>query len=184
MKILMKMLRTIYNKINSASLLFMLVNTLLLTSLPVNANAHLTQHLKMVGQGEMSWLFIDLYQASLYSPTGEYKQTHYPQALNILYQKNIDKDHLITATEKEWQKLGLNEALYGNWLAQLNNIWPDINKGDELLFLVEDNGSGYFYHNKKLLGSVNNQQFSEAFLSIWLSQNSSEPTLRKQLLGI
>ncbi|GLS91926.1 hypothetical protein GCM10007916_29960 [Psychromonas marina] len=137
----------------------------------------------MVGQGEMSWLFIDLYQASLYSPTGDYKQAQYPQALNIIYQKDIDKDHLISATEKEWQKLAFNNTQYNGWLNQLDNLWPDIKKGDQLLFMVEDDGSGYFYHNNKLLGGVDNQQFAEAFLSIWLSKNTSEPKLRQQLLG-
>ncbi|PKF63346.1 hypothetical protein CW745_00375 [Psychromonas sp. psych-6C06] len=147
------------------------------------ASNHLTDHLKMVGQGEMSWLFIDLYQASLYSPSGKYNEKQYPQALHIVYQKNIDKQHLISATEKEWQKLGLNPQQAPYWLDALGQLWPDIKKGDELLFMVEEDGSGYFYHNQKLLGAINSEQFSHAFLSIWLSQNTSEPQLRQQLIG-
>lgn len=149
----------------------------------VYASSHLTQHLKMVGKGEMSWLFIDLYQATLYSSTGQYKHNHYPQALNIVYKKDISKEHLISATQKEWQNLSLDDTYHTTWLAQLNEMWPNIKKGDHLLFMVESDGSGYFYHNNQLLGAVNKALFSDAFLSIWLSKNASQPKLRKQLLG-
>jgi hypothetical protein len=180
MKILIKTFRLICVKTTTH---FILLVSLLLAADIALASNHLTQNLKMVGQGKMSWFFIDLYHAELYSPNGQYKHKNYPQALNITYQKDIDKDHLVSATEKEWQKLAIDNEQQPIWLSQLNAIWPDIRKGDQLLFMVENDGSGYFYHNNQLLGAVNNPHFSEAFLSIWLSQNSSQPTLRKQLLG-
>jgi len=180
MKILIKKLRLICVKTTRYFILFV---SLLMTANIAFASSHLTQHLKMVGQGQMSWLFIDLYHAELYSPNGQYKNKNYPQALNIIYQKDINKKHLVSATEKEWQKLAIDAAQQPIWLSQLNEIWPDIKKGDQLLFMVENDGSGYFYHNNQLLGTVNNPHFSEAFLSIWLSQKSSQPMLRKQLLG-
>lgn len=161
---------------------------LLLTTLLININLASasnaqTESLKMVGEGEMSWLFIDLYKAALYSQNGDYKEHTYPQALNITYQKDIGKKHLISATEKEWNKLSINNKQSPYWLASLNKLWPDIKKGDNLLFMVEANGQGFFYHNDHLLGGINSRQFSDAFLAIWLSKNTSEPSLRKQLVG-
>ena len=100
----------------------------------------LTEHLKVVGQGEMSWLFIDLYQATLYSASGQYEANSYPQALKITYQKDIDKDHLISATGKEWRNLALNNEKHPQWLEKLNQIWTDIKKNDQLLFMIEKNG--------------------------------------------
>ena len=148
-----------------------------------NASSERIQQLKMVGQGEMSWLFIDLYQASFYSQTGKYQEWVYPQALKIVYQRDIEKDDLVSATEKEWQKLSLDGREYQQWLKALTQLWPDIKKGDALVFMVEADGRGFFYHNNQLLGGINNNDFSGAFLSIWLSKNSSEPALRKQLIG-
>lgn len=179
MKTLTKQLKGIVER----NKLLPLAITLLISITPASASTQLTQNLKMVGQGEMSWLFIDLYEASLYSENGQYEQRAYPQALNIVYQKDITKSHLISATEKEWKKLSLNEQQYPYWLAALDQLWPDIKKGDELLFMVENDGRGFFYHNDQLLGGINSRQFSDAFLSIWLSKNTSEPALRKQLLG-
>lgn len=143
----------------------------------------LTDHLKVVGQGHMSWLFIDLYQATLYSATGTHQTKLFPQALNINYKKDIKAAHLISATQKEWSKLSIYSPVHEKWLTQLTGLWPNIKKGDQLLFLVESNGLGYFYHNNQLLGGIKSQQFSEDFLAIWLSQKSSEPKLRAKLLG-
>lgn len=175
--------------------MLLLTVSLLLTVNVANAGNELTQQLKIVGKGEMSWLFIDLYQASLYSPTGEYQQRVYPQALKIVYQQDIDRDDLVNATEKEWQKLSqkqfqkqsqkqaLDASQYQDWLVALRQLWPDIKEGEDLLFIVEADGRGVFYHNDQLLGGINSNEFSEAFLSIWLSKNTSEPGLRRQLIG-
>ena len=138
--------------------------------------------LQLIGQGSMSWFFIDLYDAELYSKTGQYQLDQFPQALNITYQKNITKQDLLSATEKQWQQLGVNEQQALQWLSTLNTLWPNIKKGDQLLFRVEMNGDGYFYHNQQPLGGIKDKQFSSAFLSIWLSPNTSEPALRKQLI--
>lgn len=156
---------------------------LLLTVNVASAANSLTDSLKRVGKGEMSWLFIDLYHATFYSKTGEYQEQVYPQALKIVYQRDIDKDDLVSATEKEWQKLSLDAKQYQQWLPALRLLWPDIKKGDNLLFRVEADGRGLFYHNNQLLGGINGNQFPAAFLSIWLSENSSEPRLRRQLIG-
>lgn len=175
----MKILKEILDK----NKLLPLAISFLISITPASASNQLTQQLKMVGQGDMSWLFIDIYEASLYSKNGQYTKKSYPQALDIVYQKDIDKDHLISATEKEWEKLSLEYKEYTYWLAALQEIWPDIKKGDHLLFMVESDGRGFFYHNEQLLGGINSNQFSEAFLGIWLSKNTSEPSLRKQLIG-
>lgn len=175
----MKILKEILDK----NKLLPLAVSLLISMTPASASNELTQHLQMVGQGEMSWLFIDLYEASLYSENGLYEQQQYPQALKITYQKDVDKSHLLNATQKEWEKLSVDNKQYSYWIAALQEIWPDIKKGDDLLFMVESDGRGFFYHNEQLLGGINSHQFSQAFLDIWLSKNTSEPSLRQQLLG-
>lgn len=176
----MRIVATIRNKF--APLL--LVINLFVNPTFASASTQLTEHLKMVGQGELSWFFIDIFEASLYSQSGLYDQKSYPHALNIVYQKDISKQRLLRETEKEWKKLASNNKQHSVWLANLDLLWNDIKKGDQLLFMVEGNGAGSFYHNKQLLGSINNKQFSDAFLSIWLSNNTSQPKLRRQLLGL
>ncbi|MEH6452007.1 MAG: chalcone isomerase family protein [Psychromonas sp.] len=139
--------------------------------------------LRLVGQGGMSWMFMDIYQASLYSQDGTYQHSNYPQALTINYKKNISKSQLIKATKEQWKKLSVDNKRYQPWINDLNRLWPDIAKGDKLTLFIEQGGNGYFYHNGQLIGSVDSPDFAPAFLSIWLSEKTSQPRLRKKLIG-
>ena len=154
---------------------------MLIISFPVSAGS--MHNLQYVGQGKMSWLFIDIYKASLFSEDGKYQPRQYPQALTIRYQRNISKKELLKATRQEWQKLSVDENLYREWLHKLSKLWPEIKEGDSLTFLVSSNGHGDFYHNDNWLGRIDNPEFSDAFLSIWLSEHTSEPGLRRKLIG-
>lgn len=142
-----------------------------------------TDTLKKSGQGKMSWLFIDIYQASLFSLDGKYQPEQFPQALTIHYQRDISKKALLKATQQQWQHLAVEPDLYQDWLQQLSVLWPEIKDGDHLTFLVSKDGSGDFYHNDNWIGRIENRALSNAFLSIWLSKKTSEPRLRKKLIG-
>ncbi|MCE0557712.1 chalcone isomerase family protein [Motilimonas sp. E26] len=141
------------------------------------------QGLQKVGSGQMEWLFFSLYDASLYSETGTYQSNRFPMALQIKYHKQIDKKHLIEATQEQWQHLGIDEKAQKSWLLELDNIWPDVNGGDVLTFVVQADASNMFYFNNKPIGKVQDGEFSTAFLAIWLSENTSRPELRQQLIG-
>ena len=58
------------------------------------------------------------------------------------------------------------------WLMILENIWPDVNKGDQLIFVTSPNGTSTFYNKQKSLGTIDDAKFGSAFLAIWLDENS------------
>ncbi|MFT6926111.1 MAG: hypothetical protein ACJAZP_001712 [Psychromonas sp.] len=144
---------------------------------------NLMAQLKTVGKGELSWLFMDIYQVSLHSADGRYVHQKYPQALEIRYQRAFKKEWLIKSTGEEWQKMNVDSQLYKPWLSEFVSLWPDVSSGDTITFLVAKNGQGAFYHNNRLLGNIKNPDLSSAFLDIWLSKKTSEPDLRRQLIG-
>ena len=137
--------------------------------------------LRSVGQGQMKWMLFDLYQAHFYSANGRYQEGQYPQALTLRYQKKISRDALIEATLGEWQRL--NIAVAPTWVSQLTRIWPSVNKGDELAIRVAASGVSTFYFNQKPIGEITDPAFGPAFLAIWLSPNSRNPSLTRQLKG-
>jgi hypothetical protein len=47
-----------------------------------------------------------------------------------------------------------------------------------------NNNKSFFYYNNELIGEIGQQEFSQLFLDIWLSENTSEPDLRRELLGV
>jgi len=135
-----------------------------------------------VGEPRLSVLFWDVYDATLYSPSGEYEKSE-RQALNLNYLRDIDADDLIETTEEEWQKLKLDSSEHEGWLTKLKDIWPNIKKGDCLLLVESDNGYAEFYQGEELLGTVESQEFTDQFLAIWLSPESRFEDERNELVG-
>lgn len=151
----------------------------------INSYASPLSELKRVGEGEMNYLFWTLYRAELFASDIPFDATEMkPKALRIEYYKEIDKQALIDATGEQWQQLGYEGVEIKQWLVPLTKIWPDVAPGDVLILLVTQTGVSHFYFDDQLIGVIDDPRFGDAFLSIWLSENTSEPRLRKQLLGL
>ena len=64
-------------------------------------------NIKLVGQGQFSYLFWDLYQAQLYTADGQWSnyQQSAPLVLKLTYQRDISKADFIEATVDQWKHL-------------------------------------------------------------------------------
>jgi len=144
-------------------------------------------NLKLVGKGQFSYLFWDLYQAELYTTDGlwsNYQQSS-PVVLKLTYQRDISKEDFIEATVDQWKHLqGKVSSQHQAWAKQLEQLWTDVKTGDQLSCVLMADGTVQFYFNDKLLGEVTDPAFGPAFLDIWLSEKTSAPKLRKKLLKI
>lgn len=170
--------------------------------------------LNKLGEGNMQYLFWDLYHAELFrtpqnnqsssnqssnnqsssdqslqSQSLKNKPSHLNSsynatALRLTYLKSVSKNDLLKATQDQWQHLGFPPTQTSTWLDELSTIWPDVKSGDQLTLFITPQGTSQFYLANHLIGTIDDPHFGEAFLDIWLSKNTSEPKLRKQLLGI
>jgi hypothetical protein len=138
-----------------------------------------------VGETTFSILFWDLYKSKLQTTSGKYPIECETDTLiyNINYLADISGKDLIERTVEQWQHLGINPETYQVYLPVLENIWPDIEDGDTLSLHVINNKS-MFYFNNDFIGEIVQPEFSQLFLDIWLSKNTSEPELRLELLGV
>ncbi|MFY8282861.1 chalcone isomerase family protein [Pseudoalteromonas sp. SSMSWG5] len=137
---------------------------------------------KTVGQAKMEYLFWDVYNAKLETPNGTYTFGQHPSKLTLTYLRDFKAKDIVKATNEQWQHLGLDEMV-GAYDKQLLDLWPDISKNDSLTFQTNEQAIGTFYFNGKPLGQINDDKFADNFLAIWLSAGTSEPSLRKQLIG-
>lgn len=140
--------------------------------------------LKKVGEAKLKVLFWDVYYSSLYTQTGEYQVEEFPQALKIDYLRDIEAVDLIEKTQEEWQKLDIESATFSPWVLLLNDIFPNIKKGDTLLLTVNANQQSEFFFNGKPIGKITDQKFGKSFLRIWLDENASYPKVRNKLIGL
>ncbi|WP_286235171.1 chalcone isomerase family protein [Thalassotalea sediminis] len=139
--------------------------------------------LTQVGKATFSFLFWDIYHSKLYTNSGTYSEKeNQTLLLEIQYLKDIARDDLLEKTVEQWQYLGFSIEQYGKYLDTLRVLWPNIEAGDSLS-LLDDNQSSHFYFNGELLGTIEDTKFAEIFLAIWLSEKTSQPLLRKRLIG-
>ncbi|GAL02893.1 hypothetical periplasmic protein [Photobacterium aphoticum] len=136
-----------------------------------------------VGDATLKWGPWVIYDSELRSPSGRYLSQDHDLALVIKYRRNIDKDDLIDATDDQWQHLGISKAKRDKWLRTLSQIWPDVKKGDRLIYVLQ-NDQGRFYRDNRQIGVVQDREMSQSFLHIWLSPKTSYPQIRQQLIGM
>ncbi len=136
-----------------------------------------------VGTGRLSIVFWDVYDATLYAPGGKW-DPEASYALKIYYFREIEGPDIADRTVEEIRKQGFgDERKLAEWQAQLRNIFPLVTKGSQLTAVAEPGKPTRFYFNDKPIGSIADAQFGPRFFDIWLGEKTSEPELRKKLLG-
>ncbi|TDP40821.1 chalcone isomerase-like protein [Idiomarina aquatica] len=139
-----------------------------------------------VGETRLSVLFWDVYDARLFTNSGDFDWQQRKQQRKTLvldYLRDIKVADLVDKTAEEWQRLGFAHQDQQQWLDTLNQIWPNIKEGDCLALVENEDGHADFYQGDKLLGTIENSTFTEQFLAIWLSPESRYEDERDELTG-
>lgn len=136
---------------------------------------------KTVGTAKLTVFWFDIYHAELSSLNGKYD---YSQSfmLTLTYLRNFESKELIDETFKQFSK-PLTETQSSTWRAQLEVLWPDVKKGDQITFLKSDKGVSHFFFNTTYRGQIEEPEFADLFSAIWLSDNSEYPKLAAKLKG-
>jgi hypothetical protein len=136
------------------------------------------------GEATFSLLFWDLYKSELKTTSGRYPISLDKDQLifHITYLTAISNKDLIKRTIEQWQYQGISKSKYQHYIKPLSVMWPNIAKGDSLAMLMQKDKS-VFYLNNHYIGVINDYDFGQLFINIWLDETTSEPELRTQLLG-
>jgi len=155
-------------------------------SSPSYANQIIQTHIpntKKVGEGRLSVFFWDVFDAVLYAPNGHWNP-QMPYALSIRYFREIEGTYIAERSVEEMKKQGYSNAkVLEEWYKKMLAVFPDVKDGTELTALFTSNKTTVFYQNGKPIGTVNDPLFGKHFFDIWLGEKTSEPALRKALLG-
>lgn len=144
------------------------------------------QSIKKIGEGEYHYLSLfHVFSAAYYSNSKTPENLAEEEYVLILEYKRAIKAtefHEITSegirrrTDKKYfEKLKPS-------ITEFNKLYKDISPGDryQITYL---NNTVSLSKNQKHLGSVKNQEFSRALLSIWLGQKPLNKKLKKKLLA-
>lgn len=132
------------------------------------------------GTGEFRrWGFL-VYEATLWA-NGDDPQKP-PLALGLTYKRNLDGVKIADASVSEIRNLKIaNEAQLKSWGVRMAEIFPDVKPEDRIVGVHLPEGARFF-HNGRLIGSVDDPAFARAFFAIWLDVRTSAPELRALLL--
>ena len=137
----------------------------------------------VVGRGVLTYVFWDIYKATLYAPQGRWDPAK-PYALSIEYYREINGKDIADRSVQEMRKQGfVDEVKLATWNAQMKAIFPDVREGSILSAIYIPGKETAFYSGNTMIGAIKNDDFGRMFFSIWLGERTSEPDLRRALLG-
>jgi hypothetical protein len=138
-----------------------------------------------VGKARLTYLFWDVYDATLYAPKGKWSEQA-PHALTLSYLLELEGKKIAERSVEEMQKQGFKDKKkLADWQVQMEKIFPDVKKGSQLTAIFTLGQETRFYkNNRQFIGSVADPEFGVQFSNIWLSEKTSEPEMRKELLAL
>jgi len=136
------------------------------------------------GEGQVRFLFLNAYTASLWTDAASWSLDA-PTAMAIHYGMGFDTDDLVERTIKEMRHVdpNLSDAELTKLTAQLNKVYPPVKAGDRLTALYLPGKPLAFFYNGAPTSSIDGA-YAKDFFGIWLSPDTSDPSLRKKLLKL
>lgn len=151
-------------------------------SMPNIVSTHVPQAEK-VGEARLTVLFWDIYDATLYAPTGKWKRGE-PLALKLDYLRDFKGENIAKSSKSEISKMGFNDSeKLELWLENMKEVFPDVKKGDSITGVYTQEKQTIFYKENEKLGVIEDPDFGLWFFDIWLGENTSEPKNRDILLS-
>ena len=138
---------------------------------------------KVVGTGTLVFIFWDVYDATLYAPEGQWDEEK-PYALEIKYFSDFTASQIIERTLEEMENIGVSDQKkLSKWKKEMQKVFPDVEEDHTLTGVLTEDGKTIFLKDSEEIGTIEDQEFGPAFFNIWLSEETSEPFLRRKLLG-
>lgn len=152
-------------------------------TLPANATAGMPE-LKAVGGGLLRVFGFQVYNAYLWTPGGSSFDRAKPYILDLHYLRTFSAKQLAERSIDEMRGQGTgSDAVYTKWVAEMQRVFADVKDGDRLTGVATPMRTAKFFYNGVYRGEIADPAFTDAFFGIWLSENSSQPRMRGQLLG-
>lgn len=141
---------------------------------------------RQVGTAKLRFWGFDVYNATLWAAP-DFKPTQYAQhsfALDLAYLRSLEGSAIAKRSIDEMQRLGnINPQQAQAWQAAMAGLFPDVKAGDRITGLHRAGSGAAFWVNGKAKGEIKDVEFAQLFFGIWLAETTSEPAMRRALLG-
>lgn len=136
-------------------------------------------------QATARWLFMDVYQASLYSKQKPLQKSDFlndetPLLLKLCYHRPIDKQRMIEAADRVLPKNLEKEVRRA--VENLHSAYRSVKEGDCYRLKHQPQTGTKLIWNDQTLFHTNVRGFKKAYFGIWLGENPLSEELKKDLL--
>ncbi|QCB47292.1 chalcone isomerase family protein [Hydrogenophaga sp. PAMC20947] len=142
---------------------------------------------RLRGEAQLRFFGFSVYQARLWTEP-EFEASAYadhPLVLELLYARSLQSEAIAERSLTEMQRgRTISREQGSTWLAAMRRTFPDVSEGDRLTGMYRPGQATHFEFNGQLRAPVNDKAFGPAFFGIWLAESTSEPAMRRQLLGL
>lgn len=140
----------------------------------------------LAGEGQLRFFGLRIYDARLWvGPRFDAAAySEHPLALELTYHRAFAAAAIAKRSVKEMgrqQMLAPDQA--ARWQQTLALVLPDVQPGDRLIGLYHPGRGMWLWQGDRELGVIRDAELARLFFGIWLSPRTSEPKLRKALLG-
>ena len=141
---------------------------------------------RLAGQARLRVLGFQIYDARLWVAQGFKSKnfSEHPFGLELAYLRSFSGEDIATRSLDEMRRFAtLTAEQETQWLRQMREIFPSVEKGDRLIGTNRPGIGTAFHFNGKLLGEIRDPEFARLFYGIWLSESTAKPWIRKDLLA-
>jgi hypothetical protein len=138
------------------------------------------------GTATLRFLGLTVYQARLWVQPGfqASRYAQHPLALELNYSRSLSGPLIAERSLKEMRLQGpIGQEQASAWLQAMLQAFPDVKAGDRITGVHTPGVGARFWFNGQSRPGLKDPEFSRIFFGIWLSEATSEPQMRRQLLG-
>lgn len=146
--------------------------------------AGLVPDAEIVGKARFKVFLFKVYDATLFAPQGRFN----PEgafALRLSYLVDASKEQIVKRSLIEMERqTKADEAQLKIWKTFLDASFRDLKDGESATAIHNNDGSITFYLNDVEGETINDADFADAFLNIWLSDKASDLDFSRTLRGL
>lgn len=138
------------------------------------------------GQATLRFLGLQIYKARLWTPQAfeVARLGDQPLVLELEYLRTFRAAAIADRSIAEMRRAGsFTDEQAQRWNAEMQRVFPDVKSGDRLAGIHQPGIGAAFLHNDRPVGTIEDPEFARLFFSIWLGPETSEPSMRRQLLA-
>ena len=136
----------------------------------------------LIGEGILKVFIWDIYKLRLFSETSVYDRNDV-LVLEFEYLRDTSKASVIKASIIELKKLHLSKSKLKKWEKYLEKSIKDMKAGEKAALLFRPNAGLTFFASDKFNITIDNDEFANSYIDIWLGENTARPKLRKKIIG-